>query len=174
MRRLDTRTQSEKALEHADRQKWRLFIVGSNAFAANLARFAHAVGYAVTVCEPRTNLAKRWNASSIAIMSSMPGDAVAQFQPDARSAVVAMSDDATLDAMTLREALLSPAFYIAAASPGISRDATTFRIDVGDDALARVRRSAGLELGGRTLAERCLGIVAEMIAVRNTASALRF
>jgi xanthine dehydrogenase accessory factor len=153
--------------KHVDRQKWRLFIVGSNAFAASLARFAEAVDYAVTVCEPRAELAKRWNASSIAMTSSMPGRAVTQFRPDARSAVVAMSDNAAFDAMALRVALLSPAFYIAAPSLEISPDACTSLIDLEEDQFARVRCSAGLELGGRTLPERSLAIMADMTVVRN-------
>jgi xanthine/CO dehydrogenase XdhC/CoxF family maturation factor len=56
----------------------RLFIVGANAFAANLAKFAQTLDYHVTVCEPRLEFAEQWSGSAVTMTASMPADAVAQ------------------------------------------------------------------------------------------------
>jgi xanthine dehydrogenase accessory factor len=145
---------------------WRLFIVGANAFAANLAKFAQTLDYHVTVCEPRLEFAEQWTGSPVTMTARMPADAVAQFAPDTRSAVVAISDDPNLDAMALRAALMSPAFYVAAVSPGASMHEKTDRAASDGEKVGRIRHSAGLTLGGTTIPERCLAIVAEITAAR--------
>jgi hypothetical protein len=68
--------------------------------------------------------------------------------------------------MALRAALMSPAFYVAAASPSASTHEKKERAASDGEKVGRIRGFAGLTLGGTTIPERCPAIVAEITAVR--------
>ena len=94
--------------------RWRLLIIGANQTARCLAPMAHALGFAVTVCDPRAEYHRDWAEPEAPWQAGMPDDVVLALHPDPHLAVVALTHDPKLDDLALIEALRSPAFYVGA------------------------------------------------------------
>ena len=145
----------------------RLAIVGAVHIAQTLAPIARLVGHAVTIIDPRGSFAAGERFAGEALDMRWPDEALADWKPDAASAVVALTHDAKLDDVALAAALASPAYYVAAlgsrANDARRRDRLR-AVGVDEAALARLRGPAGLPLGGQGPAEIALSIAAEMIA----------
>jgi xanthine dehydrogenase accessory factor len=78
-----------------------------------------------------------------------------------------------VDFPVLSAALASGVGYVAALGSRKTQEARRTRLrdgGVGEDAIARLRGPAGLDIGSRTPAEIALAITAEMLAVRATAT----
>lgn len=154
--------------------RWRLLIIGAGQTSRYLAPIAHALGYAVTVCDPRIEYSAGWDVPHAAWVPGMPDDAVLAMAPDPHCAVVALTHDPKLDDMALLEALKSPAFYVGALGSAVNSDTRRARLrqhfDLGDEQVARLRGPVGLPIGSKTPAEIAVAIVAEMIALRNGAA----
>jgi xanthine dehydrogenase accessory factor len=100
----------------------------------------------------------------------MPDDLVVELQPDAHTAVVAVTHDPKLDDMALLEALKSSAFYVGALGSRLNTQKRQERLklfDLSDAEIERLHGPIGLHLGSRTPAEIAVSIAAEIIAVRN-------
>jgi xanthine dehydrogenase accessory factor len=149
----------------------RLLLIGGGQLARCLAAMAVMLDYAVCVCEPREEYHEGWSGlEGVRLSRRMPDDEVLSMQPDASSAVVAVSHDPKLDDLGLMEALRTPAFYVAAVG-SLRNNASRrerlrlFDLDAAD--VARLRGPAGLRLGGSTPAEIALSVLAEMTAVQH-------
>jgi xanthine dehydrogenase accessory factor len=121
------------------------------------------------VCDPREEYTEEWSVAGTTLTRDMPDDVVIAMQPDARTAVIALTHDPKLDDLALMEALKSPAFYVAALGSRHNNDARRERLlqfDVTPEEVARLRGPVGLRLGGLTPPEIAMSIVAEMTAVR--------
>jgi xanthine dehydrogenase accessory factor len=155
--------------------RWRLLIIGAGQISAALATMAEALGYAVSVCDPRAEYRSTWNVASARLLDTMPDDAVAEFAPDARSAVVTLTHDPKLDDLALLDALGSPAFYVGALgsrnSAARRRERLAQHCAVPEPALARLKSPVGLTIGSRTPAEIAVSILAELTAVKNRITA---
>ena len=92
----------------------RLLVVGAVHIAQALAPLAQALGYAVTVVDPRRGFASADRFAGITLSHAWPDEAIAAFAPDARSAVVTLTHDPKLDDPALAGALGSHAFFIGA------------------------------------------------------------
>ncbi len=151
----------------------RLAVIGAVHVAQALAPLATALGFAVTVIDPRGAFATAARFPGVALDTAWPDEALAALRPDRRCAVVTLTHDPKLDDPALDGALRSEAFYIGALG---SRRTHAGRLDrlaaLGHDAaaLARVRGPVGLPLGAVTAPEIALSIVAEIIAVRRRAA----
>ncbi|RME66296.1 MAG: hypothetical protein D6782_04615 [Alphaproteobacteria bacterium] len=146
----------------------RLAIVGAVHISQALAPMARLAGYDVTVIDPRTAFASAERFPGTAIDRRWPDEALEDFAPDIRSAVVTLTHDPKLDEPALARALASPAFYIAALGSRRTHGARCERLAArGIDAagLARIHGPAGLAIGARTPAEIALAIMAQMTAV---------
>jgi xanthine dehydrogenase accessory factor len=100
----------------------------------------------------------------------MPDDAVVALQPDAHTAVVALTHDPKLDDMALIEALRSPAFYVGALGSRANTARRQERLalfDLSPQEIARLHGPIGLYIGSRTPAEIAISILAEITAVKN-------
>ena len=92
-------------------------------------------------------------------------------QPDARTAIVALTHDPKLDDMALIYALQSDAFYVGALGSRVNNARRIERLrqyfDLTEQQLARLHGPAGLYIGSRTPPEIALSILAEIVARKN-------
>jgi xanthine dehydrogenase accessory factor len=99
----------------------------------------------------------------------MPDDAVLEINPDAYTAIVAVTHDPKLDDMALLEALKSDAFYVGALGSQKNQEKRRERMrmfDLSEAEIATLRGPVGLPIGSRTPAEIAIAILAELIQVR--------
>ena len=146
---------------------WRLVIVGSGPVADQLGPQAAALGFEVTVCDPRP--VSQGAPAGTAFADEAPEVLFARLGLDERSAVVAVAHDPRLDDLALIDALESPAFYVAAmGGAGTSRARRDRLASLGIDA-SRLRAPAGLDIGSHTPAEIAVSIAAELVVARSLA-----
>jgi len=154
--------------------QWRLFIVGAGQISYYLAQMAQALGYDITICEPREEYGAEWQVPGTKLVTSMPDDAFLSMQADPRCAVVALTHDPKLDDMLLMEALRSPAFYVGAVGSRLNdskrRERLRQHFDFSAAELQRLYGPVGLPIGSHTPPEIAVAIVAEMTAVRHGAT----
>jgi xanthine dehydrogenase accessory factor len=146
----------------------RLVLVGANEVARYLAPIAQALGYRVTVVDPREEYLDTWPHSGCERVRAMPDDAVAALLPDACTAVVALSHDPKLDDLALLEALKSAAFYVGAMGSARTTKARRERLalfDLTAQEVARLRGPVGIDIGARTPPEIAVSIAADLVRV---------
>lgn len=150
--------------------RWRLLVVGAGQIARYLAPMAQAVGFAVTVADPRFEAEAAWSADIAPMVRDMPDDFLVQWRPDAHSAIVAVSHDPKIDDMALLEALKSNAFFVGVIGSQATQRKRRGRLrhfDLEEHHINRLRGPVGLPIGSRTPPEIAVSIVAELVAVRN-------
>lgn len=151
--------------------EYRMFLIGGGQLSGYLATMASFSGYAVTVCDPRTEH-HGGLPSQARLVTAMPDDALSEFRPDRRTCVVALTHDPKLDDLALMTALESDAFYVGAIGSRRNslarreRLATHFGLTATQ--LARLRGPVGLNIGSKTPAEIAISIMADVVAVRNS------
>jgi len=157
--------------------QWRLLLIGAGQLSQAVARIALLLDFEVLVCDPREEYSATLMAAvpGIRRVDGMPDDAVRDMQPDAHSAIVALTHDPKLDDMALLEALESDAFYVGALGSRRNQAARKQRLaehfDLSAAKLERLHGPVGLALGARTPAEIAVAIVAEIIQVRRQLAA---
>jgi xanthine dehydrogenase accessory factor len=173
-----------KAIDHGGEMAWdgerlctfhgpafRLMLIGAGQISQFLAPMATAVGYEVSVCDPRIEYTQEWSMSDVTLISDMPDDAVVNMNVDAHCAIVALTHDPKLDDMALLEALKSPAFYVGALGSKRNQEKRKSRLfehfDLTQAQLARLYGPVGLAIGSRTPPEIAISILAEITAVKN-------
>ncbi len=145
----------------------RLAIIGAVHIAQALAPIAAMLGVTPTIIDPRGLFAQDSRFEGLAIDPRWPDEALPDWQPNAASAVVALTHDPKLDDPALAAALRSDAFYIAALGSRKNHAKRLERLaQVGfdDAALARIHGPAGLDIGAANPPEIALSIAAQMIA----------
>ena len=150
--------------------RYRLLIIGAGQLSVYLAQMAQGLDYQVTVCDPREEYGADWPLPGVELTREMPDDAVVAMQPDAHSAVVALTHDPKLDDMSLLEALKSPAFYVGALGSRANNARRRERLQLFDLSSAQIERlhgPIGLYIGSRTPAEIAVSVLAEMTSVKN-------
>lgn len=154
----------------------RMIIFGAMEFSAALAAAATAIGYRVTVCDPR---------SLFATPERFPGVELAVHWPTAwlereistgsiteTTAICVLSHDARFDAELIAIALGSPAGFVGAMGSRTTHDRRVASLaERGVTDLARLHSPIGLDLGASTPAETAVSILAEVLAVRSGAGA---
>jgi xanthine dehydrogenase accessory factor len=124
----------------------------------------------VHVCDPREAYRQDWHDVHIRFEAGMPDDVVLAMEPDAHTAIVALTHDPKLDDMALLEALKSPAFYVGALGSRRNSEKRRERMalfDLSATEIDRLHGPVGLYLGSRTPAEIAVSILAEIVAVKN-------
>ena len=149
--------------------QYQLFVIGTNMVSAYVAEMALALGYDVTVCDPRAERLADFEVAGVRKVRDMPDDAVRTHASDPYSAIVALNHDPRIDDMGMMEALKTDAFYIGAM--GSSRTSAKRRerlleLDLTAKELSRLRAPIGLPIGSKTPPEIAVAIVAEITAVR--------
>ena len=157
---------------HAYNPPIRLVIVGAVHIAQALVQFSTACGYATTVVDPRRSFASDERFPNVAISSAWPDEAMDEFKPDSRTAVVTLTHDPKLDDPALDRALKSGAFYIGALGSRRTHAARLKRLrELGhtDEEMTRIRGPVGLNIEAVTAPEIAASIIAEIIGVRRGA-----
>lgn len=152
--------------------KLRLVIVGAVHIAQALAPMAPAMGFAVTIVDPRRAFATPERFAGVALSHDWPDEAMAALAPDARTAIVTLTHDPKIDDPALEAALASNAFYVGALGSRKTHAARLERLAAkGFDEAARkrIRGPVGLAIGALSPAEIAISIVAEITQVRRGA-----
>ncbi len=153
--------------------KWRLLLIGAGQLSQAVAQIATMLDFEVLVCDPREEYAATLmgGVAGIQRLEGMPDDVVREMQPDAHTAIVALTHDPKLDDMALLEALQSKAFYVGALGSRKNQETRKQRLaehfDMSEAELARLHGPVGLALGAKTPAEIAVSIVAEIVQVKN-------
>jgi len=150
----------------------RLIVVGAVHIAQALVQFAPQCGYATTVVDPRRSFGTEERFPGVEISHAWPDEAMEEFKPNSRTAVVTLTHDPKLDDPALDRALKSEAFYIGALGSRRTHAARLKRLrDLGhnDNVLSRIRGPVGLNIEAVTAPEIAASIIAEIIAVRRGA-----
>lgn len=145
----------------------RLMIVGAVHIAQALVPITAMLGYAPLVVDPRGSFAAAGRFAAIAVDTRWPDEALADWKPNAASAVVLLTHDPKLDDPALIAALGSQAFYIAALGSRKTQGLRRERMAAAGFAeadIARIHGPAGLDIGAANPAEIALSIAAEMVA----------
>lgn len=168
--RADELTLSETTLVTQHGPRWRLLLIGAGQMSQYLAQMGGALGYQVLVCDPREEYASGFDVPGATLLRGMPDDTVAELQPDAHTAIVALTHDPKLDDLALMEALKSDAFYVGAIGSRVNqakrRERLKEHFGLTDDQLDRLHGPVGLKNGARTPPEIAVSILAELTAVR--------
>lgn len=147
----------------------RMIIVGAVHIAQSLVPLAAAMGFEVTVVDPRRAFATEERLPQVAVCDGWPDDEITRLAPDARTAIVALTHDPKLDEPALSAALQSPAYYIGALG---SRRTQAKRLErlrqkgFADEELRRIRGPVGIDIGAQSPAEIALSILAEAVAAK--------
>jgi xanthine dehydrogenase accessory factor len=150
--------------------RWRLLVIGAGQLSRIFAQMAQALDYEVLVCDPREEYGAAGLPEDVRYVPGMPDDAVLALQPDAHTAIVALTHDPKLDDMALIEALKSPAFYVGALGSRANTAKRQERLalfDLSAGEIERLHGPIGLHIGSRTPAEIAVSILAEITAVKN-------
>jgi len=153
--------------------KWRLLLIGAGQLSQAVAQMASMLDFDVLVCDPREEYAALLPAQGVTRILGMPDDVVRELQPDAHTAIVALTHDPKLDDMALMEALRSEAFYVGALGSQRNTSSRKARLqehfELTDAQLARLHGPVGLWLGAKTPAEIAVSIIAQIVQVKNAA-----
>lgn len=147
----------------------RLIIVGAVHAGQALAPLGAAMGFAVTVIDPRGSFATGERFPGVTLNHDWPDEAMTALAPDARTAIVTLTHDPKLDDPALDVALRGPAFYVGALGSKRTHAKRVERLtELGHDvaAIARIAAPVGLDIGAVTAPEIALSIIAQIVARR--------
>ncbi len=152
---------------------WQLLLIGAGDLSQYVAQIALMLDYHVMVCDPRDAYGESWSVEGTELLRVMPDDAVRAYASHARSVVLALTHDTTLDDMALLDALNSEAFYVGALGSKRNSEQRRERLEVlgmTEQQLQRLHAPVGLAIGSRTAAEIAVSIMAEVTSRRNQAT----
>jgi xanthine dehydrogenase accessory factor len=149
----------------------RLILIGAGDLARCMGQMALGLNFEVIVCDPREAQRAGWSLEGATLSHEMPDDLILRLQPDARTAVVALTHDPKLDDLALIDALQSEAFYVGAIGSRrttlLRRERLRTHFGLDEAALDTLHGPAGLYIGSKTPSEIALSIMAEVVAVKN-------
>jgi len=155
---------------HVHNPPLRLFVVGAVHIAQTLVPMARLAGFNITVADPRGAFATEDRFPETTLSVEWPDDALNEFAPDTRSAIVTLTHDPKLDDPALEVALKSDAFYIGSLG---SRRTHASRLERLTEAgfteqdTARINAPIGLDLGSASPAEIAVSVLAQIIAAKH-------
>ncbi|MCC6920927.1 MAG: XdhC family protein [Alphaproteobacteria bacterium] len=143
-----------------------LVVVGAVHIAQPLSRMAAALGWAVTVIDPRTAFASEARFPGVTLTHDWPDEAIAKVAPTTRTAVVTLTHDPKLDDPALQAALKSRAFFIGSLGSKKTHAARLARLEAAgfnEETLSRIRGPVGLNINARSPAEIAVSIVGQIV-----------
>jgi xanthine dehydrogenase accessory factor len=167
-----------KFISPGDVPRVRLVVFGAVPLTVEVTRAARMVGWVPYVIDPRERFASAAAfPDAERVLTAWPREAFEQLgEPDADTAVAALTHAPELDDEALVLALRSPAFYVGAMGSRNTQRKRRERLAAagcGEAELDRLSGPAGLDLGGSTAVEAALAIVAEAVALRHGRSGAR-
>jgi xanthine dehydrogenase accessory factor len=152
-----------------------LIIIGGVHVAMPLDSFARALGFRVSVIDPRRVFATTERFPEVeSILHSYPDKALPQLGLDKNTYLAVLTHDPKIDDKALITALPTPVPYVGVLSSSRTHQQRVERLrkaGVSDEHIARIRTPIGLNIAAKTPEEIALCILAEIVAVRNGALA---
>jgi xanthine dehydrogenase accessory factor len=147
-----------------------LLVIGAVDLAESLCALAGQLGWRSAVADPRRSLLTAARLPSAgSLLDGWPEDTLARAGTDDHTAVVVLAHDEKIDIPALSWALRSDAFYVGALGSRRTQSLRRERLldeGVSEADLSRLNGPAGLDLGGESVEEMALSILAEIVAVR--------
>ncbi len=147
----------------------RCAIIGAVHISQALVPMAQIAGFDVTVIDPRGSFATEARFPDVTMSDEWPDDAMKEFKPDTRTAIVTLTHDPKLDDPALEIALKSEAFYIGCLGSRRTHASRLERLTeagFGEADFARLNAPIGYDLGAKSPAEIAVSILAEMVAAK--------
>jgi xanthine dehydrogenase accessory factor len=146
----------------------RCFVVGAVHISQPLVQMLTLADYQPIVIDPRQSFATEARFPGVELSTDWPDEALEQFKPDHRSAVVTLTHDPKLDDPALAVALRSDCFYIGALGSRrthASRCSRLTEMGFTEAELSRIHGPIGLRIGAVSPAEIAISILGEMTEV---------
>ena len=155
---------------HSLSPMYQLLLLGAGDVAKYVAEMALALGYNVTLCDPRPKYLDNWHVDGVKTTSRLPDDVVRERFSNPYSGIIALAHDPRVDDMALMEALKTDAFYIGAM--GSERTSAARRKRLPELGLTKreigvLRAPIGLQIQSKTPAEIAISVMAQVTMVRN-------
>lgn len=153
--------------------RWQMLLIGAGHLSRYVSQLALMLDYQVIICDPREEYNASWQVDGTQLVRMMPDEAVAQYAGHERSIVLALTHDPKLDDMALLDALVSDAFYVGAIGSQRNCQARRQRLQqlgLNSSQVARLHAPVGLDIGSHTPPEIAVAILAEITALRNSAT----
>jgi xanthine dehydrogenase accessory factor len=151
----------------------KMFVIGAVDVARPLLTYATALGFAVTIVDPRAPFAVPSRFPGADVLVAWPDEVLERATVDERDAIVSLAHDPKFDVPGISAALRTRAGYIGAmGSRGTTarRAAALREAGFTDDDLARLHAPIGLDLGARSPEEIALAVVAEIVKEKHGAA----
>lgn len=145
----------------------RLVIAGAVHISQALVPLAGALGFAVTIVDPRTAFATPERFPGVDLRAEWPDVVLPDLKLDPFTAFAALTHDPKIDDPALKAALDAGCFYVGALGSRKTHAARRARLSaagIADSALDRIRAPIGLPIGAASPAEIAISILAEITA----------
>lgn len=143
----------------------RLVIIGAVHIAQSVIPIAQALGYDVTVIDPRGAFATGARFPGLALHAEWPDEIIPKIGLDPRTALIALTHDPKIDDPALDAALRSDVFYIGALGSKKTQASRAQRLkDAGfsESQVARIHGPIGLNIGAKGAPEIAVSIMGEV------------
>ncbi|MGV8970620.1 MAG: XdhC family protein [Microbacteriaceae bacterium] len=152
----------------------RFIIFGAMEYESALAQAAAALGFSVTVCDPRPLFLTEERFPGVERVIEWPPVFLSHAAIEDTTVIAVMSHDDRFDVDVIAGALASPARYVGAMGSRITHERRVAELaerSVDAAAIARLHSPIGLDLGASSPAETAISILSEVLAARAGASA---
>lgn len=143
----------------------RLVIIGAVHIAQSVIPIAQALGYDVTVIDPRGAFATGARFPGIALHAEWPDEVIPRIGLDPRTAMIALTHDPKIDDPALDAALKSEVFYVGALGSKKTQALRAERLKKAgftEQQIARIHGPIGLSIGAKGAPEIAVSIMAEV------------
>ena len=148
-----------------------LIIIGGVHVAIPLKNIAQELGFRVSLIDPRRAFATEERFPDVnAIMHTYPDKSLPELGLDKNTYLAVLTHDPKIDDKALTTALPSDVPYIGVLSSSKTHEKRTARLleaGIPQEQIDRIYTPIGIDLGSRTPEEIALGIMAQIVAVRN-------
>ena len=155
----------------------KLIIVGAVHVAQSLAVMAEKLDFEVIIVDPREAFAEQERFPNNKVICAWPEDAFSDLILDARTAVVTLTHEPSLDDIALKRSIESECFYIGALG---SKKTHKKRVDrflqdnISKEDISKINGPIGLPINAQTPSEIAVSIMAEIISsLRNQKDTLK-
>lgn len=143
----------------------RLVVIGAVHIAQSVIPIAQALGYDVTVIDPRGAFATGARFPGIALHAEWPDEIIPKIGLDPRTALIALTHDPKIDDPALHAALSSDVFYIGALGSKKTQASRGERLKAAgftEEQVARIHGPIGLSIGAKGAPEIAVSIMGEV------------